>query len=396
MFTQNLSDRVKTLQSSAIRELLKHSKMEGVISLGGGIPNPDLFDTEGLQIALDRMMTAERTAAFQYGLSEGDPALREAICHILASRDIASLPDDIVVTSGSQQSLDILARALINPGDTIVVERPTYLAALQVFQLAEARLASVGTDGEGMIVDELEELVKRQKIKAVYIVPTFGNPGGVTLSAARRQQLVALAKQYGFLIVEDDPYSEINFTGAHYRTLKTFAQEMDAGEQVIYTSTFSKILAPGARVGWITLPAWLKQQVVNLKQATDLHTSSLSQSLTRHYLETGRLNSQIDRIRAEYKKKCDVLCSALQSELSERIQFHRPLGGMFLWAKFRYAFNTTQWLQETLKNGVVYVPGEFFYCDEPDTSTLRLSYVTVSEENLIKAAQRLNASLPKD
>ncbi|WP_312157696.1 aminotransferase-like domain-containing protein, partial [Pantoea piersonii] len=345
-------------------------------------------------IAMDRLMTTERRDAFQYGLSEGDPKLREAIAQIMSERGIDSTPDDIVVTSGSQQSLDLLARALINPGDTIVVERPTYLAALQVFQLAEARLASVGTDGEGMIVDELEELVKRQKIKAVYIVPTFGNPSGVTLSASRRQKLVALAQEHDFIIFEDDPYSEINFTNETFRPLKSFAQEMKASDRVIYTSTFSKILAPGARVGWISLPDWLKQQVVILKQATDLHTSSLSQSLTRHYLETGRLTSQIDLIRTEYKKKCDALCAALQSEMGERIRFHRPLGGMFLWATFNYEFNTTEWLKSTLQNGVVYVPGEFFYCDNPDKSTLRLSYVTVSEDNLLKAAQRLNASLP--
>lgn len=394
MLSHNLAHRVKHLQSSAIRELLKHSKMEGVISLGGGIPNPDLFDTEGLQIAMDRLMTTDRRDAFQYGLSEGDPKLREAIAQIMSERGIDSTPDDIVVTSGSQQSLDLLARALINPGDTIVVERPTYLAALQVFQLAEARLASVGTDGEGMIVDELEELVKRQKIKAVYIVPTFGNPSGVTLSASRRQKLVALAQEHDFIIFEDDPYSEINFTNETFRPLKSFAQEIKASDRVIYTSTFSKILAPGARVGWISLPDWLKQQVVILKQATDLHTSSLSQSLTRHYLETGRLASQIDLIRTEYKKKCDALCAALQSEMGERIRFHRPLGGMFLWATFNDEFNTTEWLNSTLQNGVVYVPGEFFYCDNPDKSTLRLSYVTVSEDNLLKAAQRLKASLP--
>lgn len=396
MSSEMLASRVKNLQSSAIRELLKHSKMEGVISLGGGIPNPELFDNEGLQIAMDRVLTQDSNNAFQYGLSEGDPKLREAICQISAGRGIACTPDDVVITSGSQQSLDILARAIIDPGDIVVVERPTYLAALQVFQLAEASLLSVGTDGEGMIVDELEERVKTTRIKAVYIVPTFGNPGGVTLSDARRKQLVALARQYNFLIFEDDPYSEINFTRETFRTIKSHAQEMQADEQVIYTSTFSKILTPGARVGWITLPAWLKQQAVILKQATDLHTSSLSQSLTRYYLETGRLPAQIDLIRQAYKKKCDTLITALQTELGDRIHFHRPLGGMFLWATFAGEFNTTQWLKTTLQNGVVYVPGEFFYCDKPDVSTLRLSYVSVSEENLIKAAQRLKASLPEN
>ena len=394
MSFEKLASSVKTLQSSAIRELLKHSKMDGVISLGGGIPNPELFDHEGLQIAMDRVLTHDRHDAFQYGLSEGDTQLRELICGIVARRGISCTPDDVVITSGSQQSLDILARGLINPGDTVVVERPTYLAALQVFQLAQAQLKSVGTDGEGMIVDELEELVKQHAIKAVYIVPTFGNPGGVTLSDARRQQLVALAQKYDFLIIEDDPYSEINFTNETFRTLKSWAQASDAAENVIYTSTFSKILAPGARVGWIIMPRWLKQPVVNLKQATDLHTSSLSQALTRRYLETGRLQTQIDIIRQAYSKKCDVLSSAMKQELSDHITFHQPRGGMFLWATFKYPFNTTAWLATTLNNGVVYVPGEFFYCDSPDTATLRLSYVSVSETHLAEAVQRLKASLP--
>lgn len=395
MSSQKLSNSVQRIHSSAIRDLLKHSKMEGVISLGGGIPNPDLFDTEGLQIAMDRALSQDGHNAFQYGLSEGDPLLREAICRISADRGIDCTPDDVVITSGSQQSLDILARALINPGDIVVVERPTYLAALQVFQLAEAQFKSVGTDGEGMIVDELEELVKQTPIKAVYIVPTFGNPSGVTLSDARRQQLVALSKQYDFLIFEDDPYSEINFTNQTFRPLKSHAQAMGASENVIYTSTFSKILAPGARVGWITMPGWLKSSVVNLKQATDLHTSSLSQSMTRHYLETGRLPEQIKLIRAAYKQKCDALCTALETELGDRLHFYRPLGGMFLWATFKEAFNTTEWLKTTLSNGVVYVPGEFFYCDNPNTSTLRISYASVSETNLAVAAQRLKASLPQ-
>lgn len=392
MSSQKLANRVKELKSSAIRELLKHSKMEGVISLGGGIPDPQLFDMEGLQIAMDRVMR-DGHDGFQYGISEGDPMLREAICRISAERGISCTLDDVLVTSGSQQSLDILARALINPGDVVVVERPTYLAALQIFQLAEAQLQSVGTDGEGMIVEELEELVKRTSIKAVYIVPTFGNPGGVTLSDTRRQQLAALAARYDFLIFEDDPYSEINFTTERFATIKSYAQEAGEGDKVIYTSTFSKILAPGARVGWVILPSWLKQQAVSLKQATDLHTSSLSQSLTRHYLDTGRMRPQIDIIRKAYQEKCDALCTALQREIGDYIHFHRPQGGMFLWATFKEAFNTTEWLQTTLKNGVVYVPGEFFYCDNPDKSTLRLSYATVSAENINEAAKRLKASL---
>jgi 2-aminoadipate transaminase len=393
MSDERISDKVKNVQSSAIRELLKHSKMEGVISLGGGIPNPDLFDREGLQMAMDKVLSESWKEAFQYGLSEGSPDLREAICQLLEHRLITCNPDEVVITSGSQQSLDMLARVLINPGDVIVVERPTYLAALQVFHLAEAQLASVGTDGEGMKVDELEELVKTTTIKAVYVVPTFGNPGGVTLSDERRKKLVELSKRYNFVIIEDDPYSEINFTDKLFKPLTAWAKEIDNSENVIYTSTFSKILAPGARVGWVVAPEWIKKQIVTLKQATDLHTSSLSQSLAYHYLESGRLPEQLKIIRASYKDKCQVLCEEIERELGDHLTFHRPQGGMFLWAKFKYEKNTTDWLKKTLANGVVYVPGEFFYADNPDASTLRMSYVSVADDNLRKAVARLKASL---
>lgn len=393
MSHDKIAKKLHNLQSSAIRELLKHSKMDGVISLGGGIPDPNLFDREGLLIAMDNVLTNTWKDAFQYGLSEGNPELRGAICKLMRERAIGCDIDDVVVTSGSQQSLDILARALINPGDVVVVERPTYLAALQVLQLAEANLMSVGTDGDGMIVDELEALLKTTSVKAVYIVPTFGNPGGVALTEQRRKQLVALSQRYDFVIIEDDPYGEINFTDKTFIPLRAWAAEMGNSDNVIYTSTFSKILAPGARVGWLVVPGWLKRAVVNLKQATDLHTSSLSQSLTYHYLNSGRLAGQIALIREAYQQKCLVLSQHLQNELGDHLTFHQPMGGMFLWAKFRYEKNTTQWLQKTLNNGVVYVPGEFFYCDEPDHSTLRMSYVSTSEENLKEAVMRLKSAL---
>lgn len=393
MSQHKLASSVQSLQSSAIRELLKHSKMPGVISLGGGIPNPDLFDHEGLQIAADAVLSRHFGEAFQYGLSEGYPGLRDAIAQICTDRGIACQSDDVVVTSGSQQSLDILARALINPGDTVVVERPTYLAALQVFSLAQANIESVGTDGEGMKVDELEALVSRKTIKAVYIVPTFGNPGGVTLSENRRKQLVELSKRYDFVIIEDDPYSEINYTSDVFRPLMAHAKAIGNEENVVYTSTFSKILAPGTRVGWLVVPEWLKRAVVNLKQTTDLHTSTLSQLMTYEYLQTGRLAGQIAMIRDAYRQKYQTFATELENELGDVLSFHKPKGGMFLWAKFNNGLNTTEWLAKTLANGVVFVPGEFFYCSNPDHSTLRMSFVTATDEQLKEAVRRLKISL---
>ncbi|WP_075181751.1 PLP-dependent aminotransferase family protein [Pantoea sp. 1.19] len=393
MTHSKISHHAQKLKSSAIRELLKHSKMPGVLSLGGGIPDPGLFDRDGLQLAMDKVLSDGWQEAFQYGLTEGIPELRAAICQLMQQRAVTCDVDDVLVTSGSQQSLDILARALINPGDVVVVERPTYLAALQVMQLAEASLMSVGSDGDGMIVDELAERLKTTRVKAVYIVPTFGNPSGVTLSDARRQQLVALSQQYDFVIIEDDPYGEINFTDRTFTPIKAWATEMGAGENVVYTSTFSKILAPGARVGWLVLPVWLKRPVASLKQATDLHTSTLSQAFTWRYLDSGRLPQQIRLIRNAYQHKCHLLSACLQTELGDQIRFHQPMGGMFLWATLRDRRNTTDWLQTTLSNGVVYVPGEFFYSDNPDRTTLRLSYVSASDADLQEAVRRLKASL---
>lgn len=393
MSVSKLASSAQGLQSSAIRELLKHSKMAGVISLGGGIPNPQLFDHEGLKIAADAVLSQHFGEAFQYGLTEGVPGLREEIQRICEGRGIACKADDVVITSGSQQSLDVLARALINPGDIVVVERPTYLAALQVFGLAQAQFESVGTDGDGMNVDELEALVANKTIKAVYIVPTFGNPGGVTLSEVRRKQLVELSKRYDFVIIEDDPYSEINYTEEVFRPLIAHAKDIGNEDNVVYTSTFSKILAPGTRVGWVLVPEWLKRAVVNLKQTTDLHTSTLSQLMTYEYLKTGRLAGQITMIREAYRQKYQTFASELEAELGDVMSFHKPKGGMFLWAKMNNGINTTKWLEKTLSNGVVFVPGEFFYCNDPDHTTLRMSFVTPTDEQLKEAVRRLKASL---
>ncbi|GDX05216.1 PLP-dependent aminotransferase family protein [Buttiauxella sp. A111] len=367
--------------------------MPGVISLAGGIPSSELFDREGLSIATQKVVAENFNDAFQYGLTEGTVELRQQLVGLCQERGITTSPEQLLITSGSQQALDLLMRALVNPGDVFVVERPTYLAALQILSLNEADVKSVGSDEHGMIVDELEALLKTTRIKGVYLVPTFGNPSGTTLSASRREQLVKLAEQYHFVIVEDDPYGAISFTETREKTLLQVATERGSQENVVYTSTFSKILAPGLRVGWIVLPEWMKQKVAIIKQATDLHANSFTQSLVSAYLTLDRLNPQIELIREVYKKKCLSLSTFLHQELDEHITFNQPQGGMFLWASFRYEFDATRWLQQTLEKGVVYVPGEFFFSDHADKKTLRFSYATATEEQLYEAVQRLKSAL---
>ncbi|MFV9067403.1 PLP-dependent aminotransferase family protein [Serratia fonticola] len=389
-----LAQRIVKVKSSAIRELLKHSKMENVISLAGGIPSDALFDFEGLSIATQQAITEQPKSAFQYGLTEGSELLREGICTLCAQRGVNAKPEDIVVTAGSQQALDLVMRAVINPGDVFVVERPTYLAALQTLELAEANVMSVSSDSDGMVVDELAELLKTQKIKGVYVVPNFGNPSGLTLSAARREQLVKLAVEHNFLIIEDDPYGELRFTEERNATLYQVSQQvLGHTENIIYTSTFSKILAPGLRLGWAILPPFLLHKVAIIKQAADLHASALSQSIVECYLGLDRLPEQIEKIRAAYKHKGEILAGLVEKELGDVISFDMPKGGMFLWARFRQQFNATEWLKTTLKQGVVFVPGEYFFSDKPDRSTFRLSFATATEQQMQEAVARLRRSL---
>lgn len=389
-----LAQRIVKVKSSAIRELLKHSKMENVISLAGGIPSDALFDFEGLSIATQQAITEQPKSAFQYGLTEGSERLREGICTLCAQRGVNAKPEDIVVTAGSQQALDLVMRAVINPGDVFVVERPTYLAALQTLELAEANVMSVSSDSDGMVVDELAELLKTQKIKGVYVVPNFGNPSGLTLSAARREQLVKLAVEHNFLIIEDDPYGELRFTEERNATLYQVSQQvLGHTENIIYTSTFSKILAPGLRLGWAILPPFLLHKVAIIKQAADLHASALSQSIVECYLGLDRLPAQIEKIRAAYKHKGEILAGLVEKELGDVISFDMPKGGMFLWARFRQQFDATEWLKTTLKQGVVFVPGEYFFSDKPDRSTFRLSFATATEQQMQEAVARLRRSL---
>ncbi|MEI7179959.1 PLP-dependent aminotransferase family protein [Pectobacterium carotovorum] len=390
-----LAHRIAQLKSSAIRELLKHSKMENIISLAGGIPSDALFDFEGLSQATQLAITEQPKTAFQYGLTEGSGVLRDRIAELCAVRGVKTRGDDIVVTAGSQQALDLIMRAMVDPGDVFVVERPTYLAALQTLELAQAQVMSVSSDADGMVVDELEELLKKQRIKGVYIVPNFGNPSGVTLSYERRLKLIQLAERYGFVIIEDDPYGELRFTEERNPTLFQLAQEqLGRTEYVLYTSTFSKVLAPGLRLGWAILPDWLLHKVAIIKQAADLHASALSQTVAECYLGLGRLDTQIEKIRHAYKHKGELLAQLVEKELGDVITFNQPKGGMFLWAKFRQDdFNTTEWLKKTLEQGVVFVPGEFFFPDNIDYSTLRLSFATATDEQMHEAVARLRRAL---
>ena len=322
-----LSEPARTAQSSVIRDLLEHAKRPGVISLAGGIPDPDLFPVAEITEATERLLAADRNA-LQYGLTGGERAAKQAVAPLLGREPN---PDKVVVTTGSQQALDLLAKVLVDPGDLIVAGDPSYLGALQAFRSHRADLVALPVDEAGLVVDALAERLDRGGLRPafVYIVANFQNPTGAVLSAARRHQLVALAEAHGFLIVEDDPYGQLRYDGVAMDPVG------EGSDHVVRLRSTSKVLAPGLRVGWLEGPRWLVDAVVIAKQSADLHTSTLSQGIVAELLgDEAWFAAHVDGIRAQYRARRDAICSALDATFATDVVYRRPEGGMFVWARF--------------------------------------------------------------
>lgn len=404
-----LARRVATMRSSAVRDLLHDARRPGMLSLAGGLPAPDLFDVEGLRAAADAALAQAPREALQYGTTEGDTALRALLAAGLRARGAAVADDAPLVTTGSQQALDLVARALLEPGDGVVVERPGYLAALQVFALTEARCVGVAGDAHGLRVDDLPELAAeagrqdpagRQdrasasraggRLKLAYVVTNFANPTGATLSLERRIALLEWAVRNRVFVLEDDPYGGLRVEGEHLPPLLALAERVPgAADWCGYVSSLSKILAPGLRIGYAVLPEWLRGPVVRTKQALDLHTSTLAQAIAARYLAGGRLEARMPAMREAYRERRDALCEALAAAFGETLQLTRPDGGMFVWARFADGTDTTRLLPVARDAGMIFVPGEAFYDAAPDRATLRLSFATATPAQLAEAVSRL-------
>ena len=389
-----LARRAVGAQSSAVRELLKYSRTPGIISLAGGIPAPDLFDIQGLEAALGEELRARTRDTFQYGMTEGEAGLRDQIATLAGKRGLHAGAHNVLVTTGSQQALDLVARVFLNPEDTIVVERPAYLAALQAFAFSEARMLSVPSGADGIDLDRVEALFASERVKASYVVPNFANPSGGTLTLDRRRRLVELAARHRVLIFEDDPYGDLRLRGRALPSLFEIAgQTPGARDLVVYMSTFSKILSPGLRMGWMVIPDAYYSNVAIAKQAIDLHSCTLSQRIVERYLASGRLGERLPILRDAYAVRCEALCSSLERHLGDAIEFNRPDGGMFLWARFRDDVDASAVLARAIEAGVVFVPGSAFFVDEPQRNTLRLSYSTITPETADEAGRRLAIAL---
>lgn len=390
MLKQLLSAQVRGVKSSPVRDLLEHSKTPDIISLAGGIPAPDLFDMEGIDSVMAELIAGEHRDVFQYGLTEGEADLRQRIAEWAAPGGVTAAWDSILITSGSQQGLDLIARVLLDRGDRVIVERPTYLAALQVFQFADARVEAVRGGPEGLDVDEVEAKLRQGGVKVIYLLPNFANPTGSTMRLESRVRLVALARRYEALIIEDDPYRQLRLSGEELPTLHSIAaQEPGGTENVIYLSTFSKIFSPGVRVAWLAMPSFLRPAAAVAKQALDLHTSTLSQRIVARYLETGRLSARIQVLRAAYRERRDALVSSLREALGDDLRFDTPDGGLFLWGRFAHGVPAAQVLRHGLEKRVVFVPGTSFYVDDPEHDTVRLSYSMLTPASAREGARRL-------
>jgi 2-aminoadipate transaminase len=381
-----LAARARSVGASPVREILALTARPEVISFAGGLPAPELFDAEGIREAYDRVLAERPGTVLQYSTTEGDPALREAVAARLTARGLATGAGDLLVTGGSQQGLALLATALLEPGDVVLVENPTYLAALQCFGFTGARIVAVPTDADGVIPQALEELVVRERPKLLYLIPNFQNPTGRTLPLARRRAVAEVAGRHGLWIAEDDPYGELRFEGRYEPWIA--AQEA-AADRTVLMGSFSKVMAPGMRLGWLRAPAGLRRSCVVAKQAADLHTSTVDQAAAARYLADRDLDAHLERVRGAYRTRRDALLAGLDRALPPGSSWNRPEGGMFVWVRLPDGMDATALLPAAVSYDVAYVPGAPFFAASADPAALRLSFTAHTPEEIAEGLSRL-------
>lgn len=392
--------RTDYIQSSAIRELLKITSQPDVISFAGGLPAPDVFPIEKFKEAMDIVLTEMGESALQYGTTEGYQPLREMIAKNAAKYGIQISADNVLITSGSQQALDLLGRIFINRGDRVLVESPTYLGAIQAWNAYGVKYVTIPFDNHGMRTDLLESRL-RTGLKFIYVLPNFQNPTGVTLSRERRKELVEISNAYGVPIVEDDPYGQLRYEGEHLPPVVVLDDEIRAkevpvyGGNVIYTSTFSKILAPGLRLAWVVAPVEVIKKLVQAKQGCDLHTSTLTQYLAYQVANSPWMKTHIQFIRKIYKERRDVMIQSLEEFMPEGVQWTRPKGGLFLWATLPESCDTTKLFPIAVEAKVAYVPGSSFHPLGGGQNTMRLNF-SYSKPEIIREGIRRLASVLKE
>ncbi len=388
------SERTKLLKASDVRELLKYSQDPTVISFGGGLPNPEAFPLDDLKVVFEELLHEDNTPSLQYGPTNGDPLLRKALATMLAGRGIPASADRIIVTHGAQQALELFGRVFLDPRDIAMVTQPTYLGIFTAISVYEPDYHGVPTDEEGILTDVLGEELRALEMdhlrpKFLYVVPTFHNPTGVTMSLRRRRALVDLAAEYEVPIIEDDPYYDLRFEGD---TIPPIAS-LDKEGWVVYLGSFSKVLAPAFRIGYAHGPADLINKMSLAKQGVDLFTNGFGQRVAERYLSLGMMKKHIPKIRRLYRHKRDVMIESLEASWPEGTSWTRPKGGMFLWATVDPAVDTKALLPTAAARGVIYVPGHGFYAGHPEVNHMRLNFSYSSDEAIRKGIPILGSVL---
>jgi len=400
LWTDRFAQRTERMTSSVIRELMKLLEDPEMISFAGGLPAPEAFPREQVELAARRVLNEQGSIALQYGATEGCRPLRELLVRHMSRYGIDVGPDNVLVTTGSQQALDLIGKLLINPGDHVATEEPTYLGAIQAFTSYQAEYLTVPIDDDGMRVDRLEEVL-RAAPKFIYDLPNFQNPGGVTLSLARRRRLVELAEQYGTPVIEDDPYGQLRYEGDHLPALVKLDADRNGcahGERsfrgrVLYLGTLSKTLAPGLRIGWVVGPEEVIVRLTQMKQGADLHTSTFAQMVAYETARGGFLDRHVRRIRAIYGARRDAMLGALHRHFPASVRWTRPQGGLFLWVSLPEGVDAAALLPLALAEKVAFVPGSAFHPRGGGAHTFRLNFSYCTPDVIEEGIRRLGAVL---
>ncbi|WPG40436.1 PLP-dependent aminotransferase family protein [Variovorax sp. EBFNA2] len=392
------ASRLDNVETSAIRELFKLLGKPGIISFAGGFPDSAMFDVEGLKEASQKALTEEAGGALQYGATEGYEPLRNQLSDFMKTKGVDVDPSGLIVTTGSQQALDLLGKTMISPGDKVIVEGPTFLATIQCFRLYGAQLISAPIDANGVKTDELEKLIAEHKPKFVYLIPTFGNPSGAMLTLERRKKVLELAVKYQTLIVEDDPYGDLYFGEAPPPSIMSLSKDVPGSRELLaHCGSLSKVLSPGLRIGWMIAPPELLAKATMCKQFSDAHTSTFAQATAAQYLKSGRMPGTLAHVREVYGQRAQAMGAALTRELGDAVSFTQPNGGLFFWARLTGAngklADANELAKRAIEKLVAFVPGAPFFAEKPDVATLRLSFATADIAKIEEGVKRLGEAL---
>lgn len=383
------ANRMNSVHKSFVREILKVTLYPEVISFAGGLPNPSTFPIQEIQMATQKVLSENGSEVLQYGTTEGHLPLRKYIAdRYLKKKGIKVDPEEILITNGSQQGLDLIGKIFLNKDDDIIIERPGYLGAIQALSIFEPKFHSVLLNDDGIDTNLLEETLTKYNPKLFYAVPNFHNPSGITYTAQNREKVARLLKKSNAIFIEDDPYGELRFIGQDMPSIKTHLED-----NVILLGSFSKIVAPGMRLGWICAKHEIMEKLIIVKQASDLHTNCFSQRVVHQYLTDNDVDKHIEKIRILYKNQRNCMVSMIEKYFPQEVKSTRPEGGMFLWATLPEGFSSLELFDIALKENVAFVPGDPFYVNEKGTNTMRLNYTNATEEKIEEGIKRLSVAI---